>query len=76
MRKSTVIATCLVNSRMVEDIEGAENAVKSVFQDEFPKHKFQEWNSNIPDKTANNIINAVGKASRINVKKFIEDLWE
>jgi len=76
VKKSTVIATCLVNSGMVKDIDGAEKVIRSVFQDEFPKHKFQEWNSNIPKKTANNIIKAVGKASRINVKKFIEDLWE
>jgi hypothetical protein len=61
---------------MVKDIEDAENVIRSVFKDEFPNHNFQEWNSNIPDKTANNIINAVDKASRINVKTFIEDLWE
>lgn len=76
MRKSTVIATCLVNSQMIKDIEDAETVIRKVFQDEFPKHIFQEWNSNIPDKTANNIINAVGKASHINVKEFIKDLWE
>ena len=76
MKKSTVIATCLVNSDMIRDVATAESVVLNVFQDEFPKHNFQKWNSNIPDKTAENIINSVGRASRINVKKFIEDLWE
>ena len=76
MRKSKVIATCLVNSRMIETIKMAEAAVYNIFQDEFPNHSFTEWNTNIPDKTAKNIIDGVGIASRINVMQFIKDLWQ
>ncbi len=75
MRKSTVIAKCLVNSNMIGRLEDAENSVKQIFLDEFPKSSFAEWNHDITNKTAENIIRSVGRASRINVRKFIEDLW-
>lgn len=75
MRKSMVIAHCLVNSRMVEPLADAERAVENVFRMEFPDENFHEWNQNAHESVAENIIQAVGRASRINVKKFIEDLW-
>ena len=75
MRKSTAIAQCLVNSEFVLPLERAEHAVRVIFDDEFPDKDFNEWNQNIDETTAANIIRAVGKASRINVKKFIKDLW-
>lgn len=76
MRKSTLISTCLVNSNFFRKMEEAEVAVNNIFQTEFPSQSFHAWNTNIPDTTANNIIKSVGRASRINVKKFIEDLWK
>ena len=75
MRRSTVIANCLVNSRMVRRLDEAELSVRQVFDEEFPDKDFHQWNLHLDDATAANIIKAVGKASRINVKKFIEDLW-
>ncbi len=75
MRKSTLIATCLVNSNIITRLEDAERSVAQVFADEFPKAKYLEWNTNINDKTAKDMIEAIGRASRINVEKFIEDLW-
>lgn len=75
MRKGTVIEKCLVNSNMIDRLEDSEGAVRQVFVTEFPNSSFSGWNKNINDKTAENIIRNVGRASRINVKKFIEDLW-
>ena len=75
MRKSTIIATCLVNSDMMERIEEAESIVQQVFAKEFPKEDFTRWNQEINNNTANNIIRSVGRASRINVKLFIQDIW-
>lgn len=74
MRKSTIIAKCLVNSGMIERIEEAEYAVQQVFIKEFPKADFTRWNQEIDSDTAKNIIRTVGSASRINVKLFIQDL--
>lgn len=74
MKKSTVIATCLVNSSMINRLEDAENAVRQVFLDEFPESNFAQWNREIDDQVAEQIIKNVGRASQINVRKFIEDL--
>ena len=74
MRRSTIIATCLVNSNMINRIEDAEHRVEQVFRDEFLHEDFAAWNREVDDQTANTIIRNVGRASRINVRMFIDDL--
>jgi hypothetical protein len=74
MKKSEVIAKCLVNSGMKDQMEEAKQAVHQIFLEEFPKASFSNWDQDIDDKVAENIICAVGRASRINVRKFIQDL--
>lgn len=76
MKKSTIISSCLVNSNMIKRLEDAEHRVQEVFAQEFPDSDFYQWNQNIEERTATLIIKQVGRASRINVRKFIEDLWE
>ena len=76
MRKSTIIATCLVNMKIgFRTIQEAEAAVQNKFHDNFPDDSFNIWNSNVHDSSALNMIKTVGKASQIDVKQFIEDLW-
>ena len=75
MRKSTIIASCLVNSSMISRLEDAESTVRQVFQEEFSGSRFSEWDQEIADQVAMQIIGNVGRASQINVKRFIEDLW-
>jgi hypothetical protein len=72
MRKGTIIATCLVNSKFM--LADAEAAVEKIFGTEFPESDFLDWNCEMNDNAAQNIIKSVGCASRINVRKFIEDL--
>lgn len=60
---------------MMSRLEYAECAVGKIFIKEFPNSNFSKWNQEINDKTAENIIRTVGRASRINVRKFIKDLW-
>jgi hypothetical protein len=74
MNKSTIIATCLVNSSMVRTLEDGESSIRRIFQDEFPSRDFAEWDANVDDTFAQNTIKTVGRASRINVRSFIEDL--
>ncbi len=76
MRKAEVIATCLVNSNIFREIRDAESAVQHTFSNEFPAQDYWKWNADIDDKAAEHIIVTVGRASRINVKSFIEDLWD
>ena len=74
MQKIRVIAKCLVNSNMVRRLEDAEHTVRRIYELEFPNSSFNVWNSEIDDRTAKTIIRNVGRASQINVAKFIEDL--
>ncbi len=76
MKKSTIIARCLKNSNMVSRLDDAENRVLQVFIDEFPNENYSEWNIEVDDQYGERIISNVGRASRINVKMFIEDLWQ
>ncbi len=75
MRKSAIIAKCLVNSNMMTRLEDAECAVEKIFIGKFPNSNFSKWNQEINDKIAEHIIRTVGRASRINVNRFIKDLW-
>lgn len=59
---------------MMKDLDEAEQAVRCVFADEFPTSDFDHWNQNLDDRAAETIIKTVGRASRINVAKFIDDL--
>lgn len=59
---------------MIKTIEQAEASVRNIFTDNFPHLNFNQWNKEVSDEFAKNIIKKVGKASRINVRKFIEDL--
>lgn len=74
MKKSTIIAQCLVNSNMITRIEDAENRVFQVFVDEFPNENYNRWNQEVDNNYGEQIIKNVGRASRINVRRFIEDL--
>lgn len=75
MKKCETIANCLVNSGFCKEIETAELSVRKIFESEFPEENFAKWNSSLSHAASQGIINGVGRASRINVRKFIQDLW-
>jgi len=60
---------------MMGSLDEAERAVMVIFAQEFPDREYNDWNHDIDAAFATHIINTVGRASRINVKKFIDDLW-
>lgn len=76
MRRSTIIASCLVNSKMIDRLEIAEAAIRYHFSEEFPQASFERWNREVDDDAARRIISNVGHAMTINVKRFIEDLGD
>ncbi|MEY8213043.1 MAG: hypothetical protein RPR97_01030 [Colwellia sp.] len=75
MKKSKVIATCLINSGFISSIDEAEAAVYKIFKDSYSDHDFNSWNKFIDPDMGQNIIKTVGQASHINVERFIKDLW-
>jgi hypothetical protein len=60
---------------MAPSLEEAERIVREVFAAEFPKARYADWNAEIDDEIARNIVGVVGCASIINVATFIERLW-
>ncbi|WP_032239883.1 hypothetical protein, partial [Escherichia coli] len=48
MLKSTLIAKCLYQNRMVSSISIGESAVKSIFEEYFSGHDFNKWNTKLP----------------------------
>lgn len=52
MRKSAVIATCLLNSGMVRRLEDGEIAVKRVFEHERPTGDLSTWDSEIQEASS------------------------
>lgn len=73
-RKSTVIAKCLVNSDMIASFQEADNAVQRIFDEEFPDQEFADWNTNVNEDYGAQIVNNVGRAMTIDVRRFIEGL--
>ena len=74
MKKSVIIANCLVNSGFFDTINLAELAVEKIFFDESKEGEYSDWNANVTDSYGKNLIKNVGRASKINVSKFIDDL--
>lgn len=60
---------------MVKPVEVAERQVEKVFVEEFPNANYLVWNTEIDERIAEGKIRAVGRASRIDVRMFIQDLW-
>ncbi|MDT8661037.1 hypothetical protein [Escherichia coli] len=76
MLKSTLIAKCLYQNRMVSGISIGESAVKSIFEEHFTGHDFNKWNTKLPPAVSTRILKATERASTIRVNYFIKDLWD
>lgn len=74
MKRSTVIATCLTNSRLFGTLEDAESQVRLTFSREHPGKDFDTWNREMTEDNAKAIVMQRSKASSIDVAAFIEEL--
>lgn len=75
MKKSEIIANCLVNMGIGTNATDAETRVQQIFVEEFPNDSYVRWNTDVDDAVAHGLIKNVGRASEINVRLFILDLW-
>jgi hypothetical protein len=73
MKKATIIATCLQNSGMRHSLAELENSITQTFREDFPGMSYNQWNVDVPDATAQEIIQNFQGVYRIDVKKFIQD---
>jgi hypothetical protein len=60
---------------MVPSLDEAERTVRDIFVAEYPKSRYSDWNTEVDDEIAFDIVRNIGYASRIDVVTFIEQLW-
>jgi hypothetical protein len=56
MRKSTIIAHCLVNSRAYSTVADAEAGVRTAFREAYPEQSCADWNDDVDADTAADLI--------------------
>lgn len=76
MIKSTLIATCLFRCGMLPDVASGEAAVRDIFEEYFPRHNFDKWNTELSTEVVQHYLEAARGAGTIKVNFFIEDLWD
>jgi len=76
MKKSTLIATFLVNLKSGITLEQAEHVVLETFVEKHPNKKFQEWNNELQDAWCENVIRSNPSPGRVDVGQFILSLWD
>jgi hypothetical protein len=64
MRKSTVIARCMMNSG-VSSLDVGELAVRETFQEEFPASSFDEWNLEMDDEEGEKMVTILGERYKL-----------
>jgi hypothetical protein len=75
MKKSTIIATCLINSgATIHNLAQVEASIEQSFREDFQGLNYKQWNSDVPEAEALAIIKNFGSAYRIDVRQFILDL--
>jgi len=76
LKKSTLIATLLVNMKTGFELQHAERVVASTFADEHPDANFEDWNTELNDDWCKKFIHSKGKLSSVRVGKAIIDFWD
>lgn len=76
MKKSTLIATLLVNMETGVELQHAERIVAATFADEHPGANFGDWDTELNDDWCKRFISAKGKLSSIRVGQAIDEFWD
>jgi hypothetical protein len=74
MKKTTVIATCLINCGSVYSMREIEGSIEQTFKEDFPGVSYHQWNTDLPERDAASIIGQFGAGYRINIRQLIADL--
>jgi len=75
VKKVSIIAKCLVNTKIFTEMAMAESSIKKIFNDSYSEHSFDEWNSEVSELSANRVIARVASASKVRVRSLIQELW-
>jgi hypothetical protein len=70
MRKSTLIATCLLNSKFITDMAFGEQKVKEIFTHMRPKADFDKWNTTKNKAKKEAMTYEMWKMKKLDIKKL------
>ncbi|CDG93278.1 hypothetical protein [Xenorhabdus bovienii] len=76
MLKSKLIAKCLLQCHLIQDQVAGERAVESIFEEYFPRHSFNIWNTHLPDNVVDFYLETSKGSDTIRVDSFIKELWD
>jgi len=74
MKKSIVIAQCLIRNRAVDSLEEGERVVQRLFASEFSVLDYNDWNGEVSEERAHAVSCITADASTLNVRQLIRDL--
>lgn len=74
MRKSTLIAKCLVTGGHVSEISDGELITESYINQEFPQLDFNEWNIRLTPIQSERFLEKVNFSSPIQLEKLVQEL--
>jgi hypothetical protein len=74
MKLEDIACQILVNAGKYKSQDEALKALRSEYNLHFPKSNFEEWNRDLPESTARNVISNVGKNGSMSVRFLIKDL--
>ncbi|UWS30800.1 hypothetical protein [Erwinia pyrifoliae] len=76
MLKSTLIAQCLYQCKLISNIKHGEFRVEEIFTEYFPGYRFEKWNTHIPENVITYYLKESKAADTIRVDSFIKELWD
>jgi hypothetical protein len=74
MLLESIAAKILVNTYKYKTMEEAVHGLKSEFKKHFPTFDYTEWNKDIPDSIAQNVIDNIVKNGTVSERFIIKDL--
>jgi hypothetical protein len=74
MRVQDIAVTLLMRNSKFNTAEAALDGLRTEFKIHFPTWNYDQWNSEVPENLAKNIINNVGKNGNVSVRFIIKDL--
>ncbi|HEY0743532.1 MAG TPA: hypothetical protein VGD40_18820 [Chryseosolibacter sp.] len=69
-----IAVKCLVNSHLAKSNADALTLLKNEFAKSYPTLSYENWNKELPEALAQNIITNVGKNGSMSVRFLIKDL--
>lgn len=76
MKKSILVAKCLVKASIADSTDGGLAIFYTVWDEFFQAKNLAQWDSHVPQWLEQRFLERAKESTKINVKSLIEDLTE